>query len=174
MLNSLEKVTFSRISLEKAVKTPLCALIFLKKQPKNAKYALCIICERPRTLRICEICEICEFSNSSQNLRNLRAFQNSAKNTSRNLRNLRALKTPRENPRENTQDGNNLRRNWFIGGCPINWRRPTLPHSHAVPSARTGLTALFGMGRGVPRGYNRHCLFEVLGIFYTHQRALTN
>ena len=43
LLISLEKVTFSRISLEKAVKTPLCALIFLKKHPK-----------------ICEIREICE------------------------------------------------------------------------------------------------------------------
>ena len=118
--------------------------------------------------------DICEFSNSSQNLRNLRAFQNSAKNTSRNLRNLRnlrALKTPRENPRENAQDGNNLRRNWFIGGCPISWRRPTLPHSHAVPSARTGLTALFGMGRGVPRGYNRHCLLKFLA-YSTHINTL--
>ena len=45
LLISLEKVTFSRISLEKAVKTPLCALIFLKKHPK-----------------ICEIREICELS----------------------------------------------------------------------------------------------------------------
>ena len=27
-------------------------------------------------------------------------------------------------------------------------RRPTLPHLRAVPSARPGLTALFGMGRG--------------------------
>ena len=69
------------------------------------------------------------------------------------------------------QDGNNLRRNWFIGGCPISWRRPTLPHSHAVPSARTGLTALFGMGRGVPRGYNRHCLLKFLA-YSTHINAL--
>ena len=93
-----------------------------------------------------------------RNLRNLRAFQNSAKN----------LGEIRE---RNTQDGNNLRRNWFIGGCPINWRRPTLPHSHAVPSARTGLTALFGMGRGVPRGYNRHCLLKFLA-YSTHINAL--
>ena len=99
--------------------------------------------------KICEICEICEPFKTRRKI--------SAK--------IRERKA---------QDGNNLRRNWFIGGCPINWRRPTLPHSHAVPSARTDLTALFGMGRGVPRGYNRHCLFEVLGIFYTHQRALTN
>ena len=28
------------------------------------------------------------------------------------------------------------------------WRQPTLPHSCAVPSARAGLTSLFGMGRG--------------------------
>ena len=27
-------------------------------------------------------------------------------------------------------------------------RRPTLPHCGAVPSARPGLTSLFGMGRG--------------------------
>ena len=33
-------------------------------------------------------------------------------------------------------------------------RRPTLPHCIAVPSARTGLTSLFGMGRGDPRRYN--------------------
>ena len=154
MLISLEKVTFSRISLEKAVKTPLCALIFLKKHPK-----------------ICEIREICEFSNSSQNLRNLRnlrAFQNSAKNSARNLRTFQNSAKLRE---RKAQSGNNLRRNWFIGGCPISWRRPTLPHSHAVPSARTGLTALFGMGRGVPRGYNRHCLLKFLA-YSTHINAL--
>ena len=28
------------------------------------------------------------------------------------------------------------------------WRRPTLPHGVAVPSARVSLTSLFGMGRG--------------------------
>ena len=28
------------------------------------------------------------------------------------------------------------------------WRRPTLPQLNAVPSARLGLTSLFGMGRG--------------------------
>ena len=28
------------------------------------------------------------------------------------------------------------------------WRRPTLPQLNAVPSARVGLTSLFGMGRG--------------------------
>ena len=140
LLISLEKVTFSRISLEKAVKTPLCALIFLKKHPK-----------------ICEIREICELSEL------LTKSAKSAKSASHS--NLG------ENPRENTQDGNNLRRNWFIGGCPISWRRPTLPHSHAVPSARTGLTALFGMGRGVPRGYNRHCLLKFLA-YSTHINAL--
>ena len=118
-----------------------------------------------------ESCEICEFSNSSQNLRNLRnlrAFQNSAKNSARNLRTFQNSAKIRE---RKAQDGNNLRRNWFIGGCPISWRRPTLPHSHAVPSARTGLTALFGMGRGVPRGYNRHCLLKFLA-YSTHINAL--
>ena len=161
LLISLEKVTFSRISLEKAVKTPLCTLIFLKKHPKIC--AIREICERPRTLRICEICEICEplkiceiceICEPFKTRRNPRAFQNSAKIRERN-----------------TQNGNNLRRNWFIGGCPISWRRPTLPHSHAVPSARTGLTALFGMGRGVPRGYNRHCLLKFLA-YSTHINAL--
>ena len=29
-----------------------------------------------------------------------------------------------------------------------NWRQLTLPHFIAVPSARRGLTSLFGMGRG--------------------------
>ena len=125
-----------------------------------------------------------------RNLRNLRAFQNSAKYSPRNprafqnsaknsQRNLRAFQNLRKNLRKNSakirerkaQDGNNLRRNWFIGGCPISWRRPTLPHSHAVPSARTGLTALFGMGRGVPRGYNRHCLLKFLA-YSTHINAL--
>ena len=138
---------------------------------------------------ICEIREICEFSNSSQNLRNLRnlrAFQNSAKYSPRNLRafqnsakysprNPRAFQNLRKNSAKlrerKAQSGNNLRRNWFIGGCPISWRRPTLPHSHAVPSARTGLTALFGMGRGVPRGYNRHCLLKFLA-YSTHINAL--
>ena len=33
--------------------------------------------------------------------------------------------------------------------------RPTLPHVTAVPSALTGLTSLFGMGRGGHRRY-RH------------------
>ena len=45
VVNFTRKSAFSRISLEKAVKTPLCALIFLKKHPK-----------------ICEIREICELS----------------------------------------------------------------------------------------------------------------
>ena len=30
----------------------------------------------------------------------------------------------------------------------LRWRRPTLPHVTAVPSALKGLTSLFGMGRG--------------------------
>ena len=141
LLISLEKVTFSRISLEKAVKTPLCALIFLKKHPK-----------------ICEIREICELSEL------LTKSAKSAKSAS-------AKNSPQELRERKAQDGNNLRRNWFIGGCPISWRRPTLPPSHAVPSARTGLTALFGMGRGVPRGYNRHCLLNFLA-YSTHINTL--
>ena len=107
-----------------------------------------------------------------RNPRNPRAFQNSAKNSQRNLRAFQNLRKNSAKIRERkAQDGNNLRRNWFIGGCPISWRRPTLPHSHAVPSARTGLTALFGMGRGVPRGYNRHCLLKFLA-YSTHINAL--
>ena len=35
------------------------------------------------------------------------------------------------------------------------WRRPTLTPFTAIPSALAGLTALFGMGRGVHRRY-RH------------------
>ena len=34
------------------------------------------------------------------------------------------------------------------GENPWRRRRPTLPHCGAVPSARAGLTSLFGMGRG--------------------------
>ena len=119
----------------------------------------------PRNLRA--------FQNSAKySLRNPRAFQNSAKNSQRNLRAFQNLRKNSAKVRERkAQDGNNLRRNWFIGGCPISWRRPTLPHSHAVPSARTGLTALFGMGRGVPRGYNRHCLLKFLA-YSTHINAL--
>jgi hypothetical protein len=40
-------------------------------------------------------------------------------------------------------------------------RRPTLPHVTAVPSARPGLTSLFGMGRGGPRSYSHHKTFDV-------------
>ena len=36
----------------------------------------------------------------------------------------------------------------FREGSPERRRRPTLPHCGAVPSARPGLTSLFGMGRG--------------------------
>ena len=39
-------------------------------------------------------------------------------------------------------------------------QRPTLPPLKAVPSARPGLTSLFGMGRGGPRCYNH------LNVFY--------
>ena len=38
-------------------------------------------------------------------------------------------------------------------------RRPTLPPVKAVPSARSGLTSLFGMGRGGPRRYNHLNVF---------------
>ncbi len=45
----------------------------------------------------------------------------------------------------------------------INWQRLTLPPVTAVPSALTGLTSLFGMGRGGPRRYNHHkiCLYPI-------------
>ena len=36
------------------------------------------------------------------------------------------------------------------------WRRPTFPHFTAVSSALTGLTSLFGMGRG------GHCRYSHL------------
>ena len=36
---------------------------------------------------------------------------------------------------------------FLLWGSPKR-RRPTLPHCGAVPSARSGLTSLFGMGRG--------------------------
>ncbi len=37
-----------------------------------------------------------------------------------------------------------------------NWRRPTLPRITVVPSALSGLTALFGMGRGGHTRNNHH------------------
>ena len=46
---------------------------------------------------------------------------------------------------------------WVARGYGIG-RRPTLPPGLAVPSARSGLTSLFGMGRGVPRRYNHRNL----------------
>ena len=36
----------------------------------------------------------------------------------------------------------------IVWRAPERRRRPTLPHCGAVPSARPGLTSLFGMGRG--------------------------
>ena len=39
-------------------------------------------------------------------------------------------------------------------------QRPTLPPLKAVPSARPGLTSLFGMGRGGPRCYNHLNVFS--------------
>ena len=36
----------------------------------------------------------------------------------------------------------------FLIEGPEGWRLPTLPLGIAVPSALTGLTSLFGMGRG--------------------------
>ena len=39
------------------------------------------------------------------------------------------------------------------------WRRPTLPHVTAVPSALAGLTSLFGLGRGGHRRYRHLNIF---------------
>jgi hypothetical protein len=48
--------------------------------------------------------------------------------------------------------------------CLKTWRRPTLPHFTAVPSALGGLTSLFGMGRGEhPRHSHHRCLDGVRG-----------
>ena len=47
------------------------------------------------------------------------------------------------------------------GFCGIG-RRPTLTPAKALPSARPGLTSLFGMGRGVPRRYNHRNLAPAL------------
>ena len=44
-------------------------------------------------------------------------------------------------------------------------RRPTLPPVKAVPSARSGLTSLFGMGRGVPRRYNHRNLSPACRLY---------
>ena len=41
-------------------------------------------------------------------------------------------------------------------------RRHTLPGVTPVPSALTGLTSLFGMGRGAHRCYNRHKLVNIV------------
>ena len=43
-----------------------------------------------------------------------------------------------------------------------NWQRPTLPPVTAVPSALTGLTSLFGMGRGGHHRYNHHKVFQFI------------
>ena len=48
------------------------------------------------------------------------------------------------------------------GKCSISWRRPTLPQVNAVPSARQGLTSLFGMGRGDPLRYNHHNVIHII------------
>ncbi len=49
----------------------------------------------------------------------------------------------------------------YFSVVPFNkgWRRLTLPPVKAVPSARPGLTALFGMERGGPRRNNHHIIF---------------
>jgi hypothetical protein len=39
--------------------------------------------------------------------------------------------------------------------------RPTLPPVTAIPSARAGLTSLFGMGRGEHRRYRHPKIFNV-------------
>ena len=56
---------------------------------------------------------------------------------SRRGRPRRATRTQRKEPRRHT-----------TSGLPEVRRRPTLPTGVSVPSARAGLTALFGMGRG--------------------------
>ena len=38
-----------------------------------------------------------------------------------------------------------------------------LSHTNAVPSAQTGLTSLFGMGRGGPRRYSHLKVLNILG-----------
>ena len=49
------------------------------------------------------------------------------------------------------------------GGALWRRRRPTLPHCGAVPSARPGLTSLFGMGRGgTPGPKPPDCFFHGL------------
>ena len=48
-------------------------------------------------------------------------------------------------------------------GLIINWQRLTLPRVIAVPSARAGLTSLFGMGRGGPRRHSHHKVFVPKG-----------
>ena len=55
----------------------------------------------------------------------------------RRARPRRAPCTQRKEPRRHT-----------TSGLPEVRRRPTLPTGVSVPSARAGLTALFGMGRG--------------------------
>ena len=63
----------------------------------------------------------------------------------------RALKTNEEKERKGKKDGEGTQKQEpprFREGSPERRRRPTLPHCGAVPSARPGLTSLFGMGRG--------------------------
>jgi hypothetical protein len=54
-----------------------------------------------------------------------------------------------------------------------------LSHTNAVPSARTGLTSLFGMGRGGPRRYSHLKILNTLGSVYKeridkHERKYTD
>ena len=44
------------------------------------------------------------------------------------------------------------------------WATTYSPTKLAVPSARLGLTSLFGMGRGVPQRYNHRNIFT--GVFH--------
>ena len=53
----------------------------------------------------------------------------------------------------------------FVTGLFKIWRRPTLPHVTAVPSALAGLTSLFGMGRGGHRRYRHLNIFKVYQLF---------
>jgi hypothetical protein len=48
------------------------------------------------------------------------------------------------------------------------WRRLTLPRFTAVPSARVGLTSLFGMGRGGPHRHSHHKVFNPESVSGTH------
>ncbi|SFG54707.1 hypothetical protein SAMN04487988_1051 [Algoriphagus hitonicola] len=64
----------------------------------------------------------------------------------------------------------------FLRGLGIMWRRPTLPGVTPVPSARQGLTSLFGMGRGGTPALGRlNWKTQVVSIkFHDHRSVLSN